>query len=201
MTISAVLFDIGGVLIELNGLPSIAKLLDSDQSLDDIYKYWMAAPSVIGHETGKLDTDTFAQEVVKDLKLSITPDAFMENFRTWIVGTFPDTFELLAAIPNSVKVAALSNTSAAHWQEVEATGLTDKIEHLFLSHEIGHLKPSAPAFQAAVDGLGVPAAEIVFFDDVLENVHAANAFGLQAHQVLNPSEAKKILIDLGIIQT
>jgi len=200
MNISAVLFDVGGVLIELNGLPSIAKLLDSDQSLDDIYQYWMAAPSVIGHETGKLTTDEFAQAVVKDLKLSITPDAFMENFATWIVGTFPDTFDLLEAIPNHLKVAALSNTSDAHWKEVEATGLTDKIEHLFLSHEIGHLKPSPPAFQAAVDGLGVPAQEIIFFDDVLENVHAANDFGLQAHQVLNPTEAKTILTAHNIIQ-
>ncbi len=199
MNISAVLFDIGGVLIELNGLPSIAKLLDSDQSLDDIYQYWMAAPSVIGHETGKLSTDEFAQAVVQDLKLSITPDAFMANFATWIVGTFPDTFDLLEAIPSDIKVAALSNTSGAHWKEVEATGLADKIEHLFLSHEIGHLKPSAPAFQAAVDGLGIPAGEIVFFDDVLENVHAAKDFGLQAHQALNPTQAKQILIDHGLI--
>jgi len=140
MKISAVLFDVGGVLIELNGLSSIAKLLDSDQSLDDVYKYWMAAPSVIGHETGKLSTEEFANEVVKDLNLTISPEAFMENFSTWIVGTFPDTFELLSSIPNKLKIAVLSNTSGAHWKEVEATGLTNKIEHLFLSHEIGHLK-------------------------------------------------------------
>jgi len=199
MNISAVLFDIGGVLIELNGLPSIAKLLDSDQSLEDIYKYWMAAPSVIGHETGKLSTDEFAQAVVQDLRLSISPDAFMANFSSWIVGTFPDTFDLLDAIPNDIKVAALSNTSGAHWKEVEATGLTDKIEHLFLSHEIGHLKPTVPAFQAAVDGLGIPAEEIIFFDDVLENVHAANDFGLKAHQALNPTQAKQILVEHGLV--
>jgi len=200
MKISAVLFDIGGVLIELNGLPSIAKLLDSDQSLEDIYKYWMSAPSVIGHETGQLNTDEFAQAVVKDLKLSITPDAFMENFATWIVGTFPDSVDVINAIPSHIKVAALSNTSDAHWKEVEATGLTDVIEHLFLSHQIGHLKPSAPAFQAAVDGLGLPASEIIFFDDVIENVDAANAFGLLAHQALNPTQARAILTDYGVIQ-
>ncbi len=199
MKISAVLFDIGGVLIELNGLPSIAKLLDSNQSLDHIYQYWMAAPSVIGHETGKLSTDEFAIAVVKDLKLNITPEAFMENFVTWIIGTFPDTFDLLDAIPDTVKVAALSNTSDAHWKEVEATGLTEKIDHLFLSHEIGHLKPSPPAFKAAVDGLGVPAEEIIFFDDIIENVEAANAFGLNAHQALSPTQAKNILNQHGVI--
>jgi methionine salvage enolase-phosphatase E1 len=37
------------------------------------------------------------------------------------------------------------------------------------------------------------AEEIIFFDDVIENINAANSFGLKAHQVLNPSQAKAIL--------
>ena len=199
MAISAVLFDVGGVLIELNGLPSIAKLLDSDQSLDDIYQYWMSAPSVIGHETGQITSEEFSVEVVKDLSLDMSPAAFMANFATWIVGTFPDTFTLLDDIPQHIKVAALSNTSPAHWVEVEKTGLTDKIEHLFLSHEIGHLKPHHPSFQAAVDGLNVPAEEIIFFDDNMQNVHAANAFGLKAHQALNPEHARQVLNEYGLL--
>lgn len=199
MTISAVLFDVGGVLIELNGLPSLATLLNSEQSLNEIYKHWMASPSVIAHETGKLNSEDFAEAVVKDLKLDLAPDAFMANFATWIVDVFPDTFALIDAIPAHIKVAALSNTSPAHWIEVEKTGLTDKIEHLFLSHEIGHLKPNAPAFQAAVDGLNIPAEQVIFFDDNIDNVQAAKDFGLVAHQAFNPSEAKSILIDYGIV--
>lgn len=199
MTISAILFDIGGVLIELDGLPSLAKLLDSQQSHDEIYKNWMASPSVIGHETGKLSTDEFAVQVVKDLNIDLSPDAFMENFSTWIVGTFPNTFDLLDAIPSTLTVAALSNTSAAHWVHVEATGLTNKLDHLFLSHEIGHLKPDHQSFQAAVDGLQLPAEEIIFFDDNMQNVHAANAFGLKAHQALNPEHARQVLNQYGLL--
>lgn len=199
MKISAILFDIGGVLVELDGLPSLAKLLDSQQTHDEIYKNWMASPSVIGHETGQLSTNEFAIEVVKDLKLDLSPEDFMANFVTWIVGTFPSTFELLDAIPSSLTIAALSNTSDAHWKVVEATGLTEKIDHLFLSHEIGHLKPAPQSFQAAVDGLGFPAEEIIFFDDNIDNVNAANAFGLKGHQALNPEQAKQVLNQYGLI--
>jgi glucose-1-phosphatase len=199
MKISAILFDIGGVLIELNGLPSLAKLMDSQQSHDEIYKNWMASPSVIGHETGKLSTDEFAVEIVKDLNLDLSPEAFMDNFMTWIVGTFPSTFDLLEAIPTTMSIAALSNTSHAHWQRVEATGLTDKLDQLFLSHQIGHLKPDHKSFQAAVDGLRLPAEEIIFFDDNMQNVHAANEFGLKAHQALNPDHARQVLSQYGII--
>lgn len=199
MTISAVLFDVGGVLIELDGLPSLAKLLNSQQSHDEIYKNWMASPSVIGHETGKLSTAEFAVQIVQDLKIDLTPDAFMDNFATWIVGTFPDTFNLLNAIPSALTVAALSNTSAAHWKHVEATGLTDKLDHLFLSYEIGHIKPHHEAFQAAIDGLNLPAHEVIFFDDNIDNVNAAKVFGMQAHQALNPEQAKQVLNQYGIL--
>lgn len=199
MKISAILFDIGGVLIELDGLPSLARLLDNGQSHDEIYAHWMGSPSVIGHETGKLSTEAFAEEVIKDLKLNLSPEAFMADFATWVVGTFPNTFELLDAIPSTLTVAALSNTSAAHWKQVEATGLTDKLDHLFLSYEIGHLKPDRQAFQATVDGLRLPAEEIIFFDDNLANVIAANAFGLKAHQVLNPTQAKLVLNQYGLV--
>jgi glucose-1-phosphatase len=199
MTISAVLFDIGGVLIELDGLPSLAKLLGSEKSHDEIYQKWMSSPSVIAHETGKLSSDAFAAQVVKDLQISLSPDAFMQNFATWIVGTFPSTFELLESIPSHISIAALSNTSAAHWVHVEATGLTDKLDHLFLSHEIGHLKPNHQAFQAAVDGLQIPANEIIFFDDNIDNVNAAQAFGLKAHQAFNPDQAKQVLNQYGLI--
>lgn len=199
MNISAVLFDIGGVLIELDGLPSLAKLLNSQQSHDEIYKKWMASPAVIAHETGKLSGDAFAEQIVKDLNIDLSPEAFMANFATWIVGTFPNTFDLLEAIPSRLTVAALSNTSAAHWVHVEATGLTKQLDHLFLSHEIGHLKPDHQAFQAAVDGLQLPAEEIIFFDDNIDNVHAANAFGLKAHQVFNPAQAKQVLNQYGLL--
>ncbi len=199
MKISAVLFDIGGVLIELDGLPSLAKLLNSQQSHDEIYQKWMASPAVIAHETGKLSSNAFAEQVVQDLNIKLSPDAFMANFATWIVGTFPHTFDLLEAIPSTLPVAALSNTSAAHWVHVESTGLTDQFDHLFLSHEIGYLKPDHQAFRAAVEGLQLPAEEIIFFDDNIDNVNAANAFGLKAHQAFNPLQAKQVLSQYGVL--
>jgi len=193
MKISAVLFDIGGVLIELNGLPSIAKLLNSNQSYDDIYKKWMASPSVIAHETGKMQADAFAVGAVHDLELTISPQAFIENFATWIVGVFPDTFSLLEDIPENITIAALSNTSPTHWQRVEETGLAKTFDHLFLSHEIGQLKPAKASFQVVVDTLQLPANEIIFFDDNIDNVNAAINMGFLGQQVLNPVEAKRVL--------
>jgi hypothetical protein len=51
----------------------------------------MSSPAVIAQETGKLSADEFALQVVKDLQIDLSPDAFMTNFATWIVGIFPNT--------------------------------------------------------------------------------------------------------------
>ncbi len=193
MKISAVVFDIGGVLIELDGLPAIAKLLDSAQSYDVIYKKWMSAPSVIAHETGQMSPEVFSQEVVKEMDFPVSPEAFMDNFASWIVGAFPDAITLLKRLSTQCKVAALSNTSPPHWARVVETGLDAHFDHLFLSHEIGHLKPSRESFQIVLDQLELPAVEVVFFDDNADNVAAAKAIGMHAHQVFNPQEAQQAL--------
>ncbi len=191
--ISAVVFDIGGVLIELDGLPSIARLLDSDLSHDVLYKRWMAAPSVIAHETGKLSPEAFSQAVVQEMDFPLSAEAFMENFVSWIVDVFPNAIQLVKDLSERCTVAALSNTSAPHWERVANTGLAQHFDHLFLSHEIGHLKPHPASFQTVLDQLSCPASEVVFFDDNLDNVNAAIEFGFYAHQVVNPDQAKSLL--------
>lgn len=196
--ISAVVFDIGGVLIELDGLPSIARLLDSDLSHDVIYKRWMAAPSVIAHETGKMSPEAFSHAVVQEMDFPLTPAAFMENFASWIIDVFPNAIQLVKDLSEHYTVAALSNTSPPHWERVIETGLAQHFEHLFLSHEIGHLKPHPLSFQAVIDQLDCPASEVIFFDDNLENVDAAIDFGFYAHQVFNPDQAKAILSDYSL---
>lgn len=200
MQISAILFDIGGVLIELNGLPSIAKLLNSQQSYDVIYQKWMSSPSVIAHETGQIDGKTFAVGAVNDLELSISPEAFLANFATWIVGLFPDTLHLLNTIPNHIKVAALSNTSPTHWEKVEETGLHQQFDALFLSHEIGHLKPAYQSFEVVLNELNLKAEQVIFFDDNIDNVNAAKTLGFKAHQALNPMDAATVLKQYKIIE-
>lgn len=193
MKISAVVFDIGGVLIELDGLPSIARLLNSDLDHDILYKKWMAAPSVIAHETGKMTPQDFSHAVIKEMDFPLSANAFMDNFVSWIIGAFPEAIDLVQSLSQQCTVAALSNTSPPHWDRVIETGLADQFDHLFLSHEIGHLKPHAAAFEVVLTQLKLPASEVIFFDDNQDNVNAAAELGFHAHQAFNPQDARHVL--------
>jgi putative hydrolase of the HAD superfamily len=56
--------------------------------------------------------------------------------------------------------------SSVHWDAIVATGLTRRFDQLFVSHEIGYLKPAGEAFAVALDGMQLRPSEVIFLDDV-----------------------------------
>jgi HAD superfamily hydrolase (TIGR01509 family) len=197
--ITGVLFDVGGVLAALDGVPSLAALLGVRAEQDAIHATWMASPAVVAHETGKIGPAEFAVGAVADLKLPVTPECFLEDFRRWLQGPLPGAAELLAEIPRNYGVSALSNMSALHWDAIAATGLTQRFDQVFVSHRIGHLKPASEAFEIALDGMQRRPAEVLFLDDGQRNVDAATALGMEAHLVRGPDDARAVLAMFGVI--
>jgi FMN phosphatase YigB (HAD superfamily) len=198
-TISGVLFDVGGVLFALDGMPSLAALLGIEAQHDALHALWMASPSVVAHETGRIGVAEFAAGVVADLGLTVTADVFLQDFCSWPKGLLPGVLELLDEIPPTYHVAALSNLSAVHWGSVVATGLARRFEQMYLSHQIGHVKPAPEAFLAALNGMGLSPSEVLFLDDGPGNVDAANTLGMEAHVVRSPGEARMVLARFGVV--
>ena len=197
--IAGIIFDIGGVLVALDGVPSLAALLGVEAQHDALHEMWMASPSVVAHETGQIGPNEFAVGVVADLKLPVTAEWFLEDFSSWLKGPLPGAAELLDEIPTQYRLTALSNMSAVHWDAIVATGLTRRFDQIFVSHEIGYLKPAREAFDAALSGMQLRPSEVLFLDDGQRNVDAARAFGMKADLVRGPDEARAVLGRFGVI--
>lgn len=197
--IAGILFDIGGVLVALDGMPSLARLLGVEANHDALHGIWMASPSVVAHETGRIEEAEFASGVVADLNLPVTAGTFLDEFRSWPTGVLPGALELLEAIPRSYRVAALSNTSAIHWESIVAMGITGRFEQAYLSHQIGCLKPAADAFHIALKGMALSPSEVLFLDDGQRNVDAARELGLHAHLAKGPLDARRVLEQYDVI--
>jgi len=197
--ISGILFDLGGVLVALDGAPSLAKLLGVEPRHEALHALWIGSPSVVAHETGKIEAAAFAAGVVADLGLPISADAFLQDFLGWPIGLLPGALELLDEIPDAYLVAALSNTSAVHWERIQPMGLSERFDRMYLSHRIGCLKPASEAFLVALEGMGLPASEVLFLDDGLRNVDAAAKLGMHARLARGPVEARQILVEYGVL--
>jgi len=197
--IAGILFDIGGVLVALDGVPSMAKLLGVEPQREALHAMWIASPSVVAHETGKIDAAAFAAGVVADLKLQVTADYFLQDFCNWPTGLLPGALQLLDEIPDSYQVAALSNSCAVHWDKIRAMGLVDRFDQTYLSHQIGCLKPATEAFLVALEGMGLSPSSVVFLDDGLRNIDAAAKLGMHAHVARGPEEARRVLAQYGVV--
>jgi HAD superfamily hydrolase (TIGR01509 family) len=69
----------------------------------------------------------------------------------------------------------------------------DYFNELFLSYEIGSMKPTAAIFQHVLAVLNVAPQQVAFFDDGRRNVEAAQAMGMQAFRVNSPDEILAIV--------
>jgi glucose-1-phosphatase len=198
--IDLVLFDLGGVLIQPGGVAAMRSLagVDSDEAL---WARWLACRWVQRFEAGGCTPEEFAEGVVADWDLALEPAAFLEEFGGWPEPPFEGALELVDAVQAHVPAGFLSNMNAFQWAaNYEAIPLTQAFAFRFLSFELGLVKPDAAIFSAVADRLPVPRQRVLFLDDNLVNVEAAEGAGFAARHVRGTEEARQALVATGVLQ-
>jgi putative hydrolase of the HAD superfamily len=198
-TFDLVLFDLGGVLIELSGVGAMRKLsgMESD---DALWARWLSCPWVRAFERGECSPAEFAAGMVDEWELSVTPDVFLDAFRGWPVGPLPGAEELVIRASEVVAVGCLSNTNSLHTAEQFAKWpIFDRFQPRLLSHEIGLLKPDRDLFDRVVEMVGVEPSRILFLDDNLINVEGARTAGFTAEHVRGVDEARRVLTAVRVL--
>jgi putative hydrolase of the HAD superfamily len=197
--IDLVLFDLGGVLVELGGVTSMRELagIASD---DELWARWLACPWVRRYERGECSPDEFATGIVAEWELTVAPDAFLDAFAAWPVGPYPGADELVARTRAVTAVGCLSNTNVGHWdRNFSRWPIFEAFDHRFLSFELGLLKPDREVFDHVATLVEVPPERILFLDDNQQNVDGALAAGFRAARTRGVAEAEQALIDAGVL--
>ena len=179
------LFDLGGVLIELSGVDRMLELTRHILTVDELWQRWLASEGVRQFETGRAGADEFGAAMLAEFGLEISAAQFLQEFTAWPQGVFPGSFELLEALGRSYRLACLTNTNVLHWARVsDEMGLLRYFHASFASHLIGLLKPDAEIFHYVVEQLGCPPERILFLDDNRLNVESARSVGMAAHRAV-----------------
>ena len=198
--IDVILFDLGGVLIELAGVEKMLEWSKGLASTDELWRRWLHSSAVRRFETGALGRREFATAVIGEFGLPVGPDEFLDAFTWWPRSVFPGAVELLATMRERYLLASVSNTNEIHWDRFSGVWSLDaSFHHNFPSHLVGKLKPDADYFQHVLDAVEVPAQRVLFIDDNAINVDAASRMGLVTRRVAGVEGARRAFRELGLL--
>ena len=190
--IKLVLFDLGGVLVELGDQLFPGSWMPENESFG--LSEWFLSEAAINFETGLISSEEFIRELKQQLSLNASEQEVRAAFEAWPKGLFNSTDELLNRLRGDYRLAVLSNSNEIHQPILmQKFDLESRIEDVFFSHLIGYSKPSHEAFNHVLDALKVKPKEVMYFDDNLANVLAAESLGMQAYQVFSPIDVAKYI--------
>ncbi len=189
MTKPVLLFDFGGVLVDL-----VRERVEKafDRIGFDIRPYLGAfkQSGVFSQlEQGRISVPDFCQALrqLSSDASRMTDEAVVEAWESYLDTVPEERLEMLLRIRRHYSVNLLSNTNEVHWRMAEerffrynGLGVNDFFDHIFLSCRLGMEKPDPAIFRKVVEGLGVEASDVLFLDDSETNCEAARACGLQA---------------------
>lgn len=195
-----ILLDLGGVLIELAGLPIMLKWTQQKLAKDQFWRQWLSSRVVRRFESGQTVPQSFAAGMIEEFALPVGPEEFLAEFIRWPRAAFPGTEALLSRLSGRYKLGTLSNTNVLHWHRFNyEMGLLDFFDYHFPSHLTGRLKPDPEAFHHVVDTIGCAPPQIAFFDDNEINVNAARSVGMTAFSVSGIDQLSRRLRALKVL--
>ena len=81
--IDTILFDLGGVLVELAGVEQMLAWSPGVTDTADLWRRWLNSPAVRRYETGGTDRHVFAEEIVTEFRLPVDAGEFLHAFTYW----------------------------------------------------------------------------------------------------------------------
>jgi putative hydrolase of the HAD superfamily len=191
------IFDAGGVFVPHDNERLMARLA-SRCAMPDALATIRAdhADPTLG--TGETPVSELHRRLADELGYEADWEAFLQDWSCHLE-LDQDMLDLMTALSAHNRVAVFSNTNAAHWARVAemAGAALDRFE-LYLSHEIGAVKPDLAAFALVAARAGVDPARCLFVDDMAENVEAARRAGFQAEQFTGQCALESLLETRGV---
>lgn len=197
----SVSFDLGGVVVE-SAVPKFLAYAEKTLGVnhDSFYKSFDAHRD--GLEAGTITPERFWQQLCKDLGLEYHADPDLHLWTTHFIEDSPIRTEVLNLADrlraNGYKVGMLSNTTVQHVALNSTRHIFGHFEPALMSNEIHAIKPDAEAYLILTKELGLEPNEIIFVDDLEENVAGANAVGMHGIKYAGYAPLVKELRSLGI---
>lgn len=189
-TFRAILFDLGGVLIDID-YHATENAFEKLGVSDFKERYSQLAQNALfdRFECGEISPQHFVNLLLPYMQTGTSPNQVVAAWNAMIGGFPPRKIELLLQLKNrQIPIFLLSNTNALHivevaksLQQVSDASLNTYFEKIFLSQEIGKRKPRPETFTWVCGQMGFAPKDILFIDDSPQHIEGAITAGLQTH--------------------
>lgn len=198
--IKAIIFDMGGVILNIDGLKD--KLMEIFNPKDE-KKFWQEF-SVFESPLceGKISEEEFWSKVRNKFDIDILDneikDFWIDNFRKYI-DINKNTLKLIESLKENYKLGLISNISENHAKVIKKMNILGDFDEIIFSNEVKMAKDNQDIFKLCVNRLGVGFEECVFIDDVKKFVEIADSLGMKGILFKDVDRLKKELDSLDII--
>lgn len=189
MTIRAVFFDFGGVIMRTEYQAPRQHLAERFRmDYDDIDKAVFGSESARRASVGEITEEAHWLEVLKRFR---RPAAEMKTFKDEFFGGDVIDRQLVEAIRSmrgKVHTGLISNAWSGLREFITREKIIDVFDTVVISAEVGVVKPSAGIYEVALQQAGVKAKEAIFVDDVAANIDACEKIGMKGILFKEPQE-------------
>ncbi|MBQ7191770.1 MAG: HAD family phosphatase [Paludibacteraceae bacterium] len=192
--IHSLLFDLGGVLIDLDvqrSLNAIGALTDRNKRNN-----YITSDGLLGghdshlinlYQTGDISTDDFLQTILRSCRQGVTKEQVIEAWFAMLLGMQERKIQLLHELKQKgYNIYILSNINELHvdWT-MQHCPVLRQMDGLFFSNEIHLAKPDPRCYDYVLQHTDILPQETLYIDDLLPNINAGKQAGLQTWHVQN----------------
>jgi haloacid dehalogenase superfamily, subfamily IA, variant 3 with third motif having DD or ED len=197
--ISTVLFDLGNVLayIDFSAFWRDLGFLRAEEIAPFRDGY---TALTLHYETGYISTDDYLNGLRTVFKNKFTIVQLEQAFSCIIQQPVEGITDIVKRISAAYQTALVSNTNEIHYRLslTKFEGLKILQKH-YLSYQLHVMKPERGFYDAIIKDQGIHPSQLLFIDDIAENVKAAKSAGMQAIRFESTGQLETDLQNLGIL--
>lgn len=186
MSIKAVLFDLGKVLIHFDFEPAFKKLAKhSGKSPDEIRGFFASSELEVLYDGGKISSRDFYRRVCRALGLTLSYGEF-EALWNNIFKPVPGMSALVDRLERTHRLVLISNTNEMHFNFVKKHyPVLKKFSRHIVSYKEKIRKPDSRIYRKALSACKAKPHEVVYIDDREDLTSAAKELGFHVHTFKN----------------
>lgn len=192
MAIKNIIFDLGGVLLNIDYRLTSQAFVDLGLTNFDEHYSQMKQERIFDLlETGKISPDEFRKGLLPFLPANTSFEQIDNAWNAMLLDFPKERVSLLESTSKNYRCFLLSNTNIIHYEQYEhylqdlfgKNPLHQHLEKVYYSHEIKLRKPDEECFQFVLNDTGIKANETLFIDDTQQHIIGAKASGIKAHHL------------------